>query len=472
MARSIRHWLYPFLIALTPSVSWANPDVHILSIGNGHYAPRPGNSAANISGASISARLALVRLGRQVGAETAMLLHSKPGQLVSRNDIFAAIDDLANLAKETPNDDLVIVYYNGHGFGEGIGWNAFLQPGDVIIPSELNEFDPEVLAGSLVYVAEIVDILEGTESPYILLIDACYEGESASVASPVLTETAVGNLRHTAAVLRFYNQFHSPNPVVFSAEPGTVVETVAPPPSVGLGRVTVGPLARRLALALEEFGPSDLSVKKLVDRLSDNDLDDQTSPAVSHFEAGDFQRIAYRPTEVEVTTRIGSSSLAAATSVTWATPEPETPTASRTAAFAVLQLNGPDGEWVLDGQTREFVLGQDSLKVITLEDDKISLSFSGDGEDWDVSFATPLGESFESGKTTTAKRYSFQEAHEGGLEVSGDGRGCNEIDGRFDVDEASFDSNGLVVLALSFEQRCDNQPTLLSGNLRVAFDHP
>lgn len=170
MAHFSRCWLCALLIALLPSVSLANPDVHILSIGNGHYAPRPGEPAANVRGASISARLALLRLGRLIGAETAILLRSKPDQLVSRNDIFVAIDDLVQRAKATPNDDRLIVYYNGHGFGEGIAWNAFLQPGDVILPSELSEFDPELLAADLVYVAEIVDILEGTGMPYILLI--------------------------------------------------------------------------------------------------------------------------------------------------------------------------------------------------------------------------------------------------------------------------------------------------------------
>lgn len=470
MALYSRRWLFVFLLALFPTVSLANPDVHILSIGNGHYAPRPGEPAANVTGASISARLALFRLGRLIGAETAMLLHSKPDQLVSRADIFMAINDLIDRAKATENDDHLVVYYNGHGFGEGIAWNAFLQPGNVIIPAQLNEFDPELLAADLVYVAEIVHILEGSGMPYMLLIDACYEGENVSFASPVLTETAIGNLRDVAAILRFFNQFHGPNPVIFSAEPGTVVETVSPPPSAGLDKVTIGPLARRLALALEENGQNDLIVQTLVDRLVNSQLDNQTSPAVSHFKVGAFQRIAYRPTEVTVEPRVGTASLAAATPLSKVAPMAQNLTAFRDVRFARLQLNGPKGEWVLDGQTRELVLGQDALEVVALEAGEISLVFSGGGEDWDVSFAAPGSAPFVSGMTTMARRLPFQEEHEGGIEISGDGRGCNEIEGRFEVNEASFDADGLVRLDISFEQRCDGQSTLLTGSLQINFD--
>jgi hypothetical protein len=401
-----------------------------------------------------------------------MLLHSKPGHLVSRNDVFEAIDDLVQRAKATSNDDRLIVYYNGHGFGEGIGWNAFLQPGAVIMPSELNSFDPEILAAELVYVAEIVDTLERSEMPYMLLIDACYEGESASFASPMLTETAIGNLRDVADVLRFFNQFRGPNPVVFSAEPGTVVETVAPPPSLSLGKVTIGPLARRLALALEEIGQNDLNVQSLVDRLSDRELDRQTSQAVSHFEVGDFRQIVYRPSEVEVNTRIGTSSLAAATPLTNVAPALETQTASMGVLYATLQMNGPKGEWILDDQAREFVLGQNDLEIATFEAGEISFVFSDGGEDWDVNIAAPSGDSFERGMTFKARRFFFQEANEGGLEISGDGRACNEIEGSIEVSEASFDAEGLVALELSFEQRCDGQSTLLRGKLQIALDTP
>jgi hypothetical protein len=321
-----------------------------------------------------------------------------------------------------------------------------------------------------VYVAEIVDTLEGSEIPFMLLIDACYEGESTSFTSPVLTETAIGTLRDVADVLRFFNQFRGANPVVFSAEPGTVVETVAPPPSVGLDQVTIGPLARRLALALEEIGKNDLIVQSLVDRLSDRELDRQTSQAVSHFEVGDFRRIAYRPSEVEVNTRIGTSSLAVATPLANVAPALETQSDSRGVLSAALQLNGQKGEWILDDQTREFVLGQDDLEIVTFEAGEISLVFSGDGEDWDANFAAPSGTYFERGMTITARRFFFQEANEGGIEISGDGRACNEIEGNIEVNEASFDADGLIALELSFEQRCDGQSTLLRGNLQIALD--
>jgi len=326
------------------------------------------------------------------------------------------------------------------------------------------------VATEWVDVAGIVGILERSEIACMLIIDACYEGEIASCASQVLTGTAIGNLRDVADVLRFFNQFRGPNPVVFSAEPGTIVETVAPPPSVGLDQVTIGPLARRLALALEETGQNDLVLQRLVDRLSDRDLDKQTLPAVSHFEVGDFRRIVHRPSEVEVNTRIGTSSPAIATPLASAAPALEVQSASRDVLSAMLQLNGPNGEWILDGQMREFVLGQDDLEILTFEAGEVSLVFSGGGEDWDVNFAAPVGAFFERGMSITARRFFLQEENEGGLEISGDGRACNEIEGNIEVNDATFDSDGLVALELSFEQRCDGQSTLLKGNLQIALD--
>src|SRR5262245_4332780 len=54
-----------------------------------------------------------------------------------------------------------------------------------------------------------------------------------------------------------------------------------------------------------------------------------------------------------------------------------------------------------------------------------------------------------------------------GLDVSGSGRGCNELTGRFVVLEAQYDGGGNVVkFAADFEQHCEDADAALFGAIR------
>jgi len=59
------------------------------------------------------------------------------------------------------------------------------------------------------------------------------------------------------APVRFLNEFHQPNPVVYSTAPGTVVLT-APDPLNPLG-YEIGPLARRALLATRDGAAKSLA---------------------------------------------------------------------------------------------------------------------------------------------------------------------------------------------------------------------
>jgi hypothetical protein len=55
--------------------------------------------------------------------------------------------------------------------------------------------------------------------------------------------------------------------------------------------------------------------------------------------------------------------------------------------------------------------------------------------------------------------------------VFGEGRGCNTVTGRFNIDELTFWSNGDVrVLQATFEQHCSGAPPALFG--RIRFEGP
>ncbi|HEX4543994.1 MAG TPA: Calx-beta domain-containing protein [Candidatus Acidoferrum sp.] len=55
-----------------------------------------------------------------------------------------------------------------------------------------------------------------------------------------------------------------------------------------------------------------------------------------------------------------------------------------------------------------------------------------------------------------------------GLAVSGAGRGCNTLTGRFDVLNASYAANGDVLsFATDFEQHCEGLSPTLFGSIRI-----
>jgi hypothetical protein len=91
---------------------------------------------------------------------------------------------------------------------------------------------------------------------------------------------------------------------------------------------------------------------------------------------------------------------------------------------------------------------------------------------WYLSFATNrLGTNLTPGSYGDAQRASFADPGHPGLDVTGDGRGCNTLTGSFTIEEAVFDySSGspqLIRFAASFEQHCEGMTPALTG--RISF---
>jgi hypothetical protein len=72
------------------------------------------------------------------------------------------------------------------------------------------------------------------------------------------------------------------------------------------------------------------------------------------------------------------------------------------------------------------------------------------------------------GRYDGAERYGFRSAGTPGLDIGGDGHGCNEVAGRFDVKELKFGSGNTVeMLSIAFEQRCGPRGSALRGEVRL-----
>jgi hypothetical protein len=83
---------------------------------------------------------------------------------------------------------------------------------------------------------------------------------------------------------------------------------------------------------------------------------------------------------------------------------------------------------------------------------------------WDFDFdSSQLGIPLDVGVYEGAERYPFESPDHPGIDVTGDGRGCNTQAGRFQVHEVTRDTSGLVSATVSFEQHCEGGAAVLNG---------
>lgn len=128
------------------------------------------------------------------------------------------------------------------------------------------------------------------------------------------------------------------------------------------------------------------------------------------------------------------------------------------------------GDYIGGGTTQTYrapsasVSGSSSGKVV-----QVSV---GEGNHyWSLTFAAP--DTLVRGSYADAARYPFQSPLGAGIDVSGDGRGCNQIKGWFKVLEIEVDANGAVQrLAVDFEQNCELTMPPLYGAVRINSKRP
>lgn len=92
---------------------------------------------------------------------------------------------------------------------------------------------------------------------------------------------------------------------------------------------------------------------------------------------------------------------------------------------------------------------------------------------WYVNIAAPPGQPLTVGSYTGAVRAEFRGAGTPGLDVYGDGRGCNTLTGQFDVNELQYAPTGeLEVFDATFEQHCEGGAAALFGRIRIENPPP
>jgi len=135
------------------------------------------------------------------------------------------------------------------------------------------------------------------------------------------------------------------------------------------------------------------------------------------------------------------------------------------ASGNVVYLQSQAGDFIGGGRT---MLYTDANARLTFADLGSQLSVTVNGDTWWYGqFQSMVSLTrLEPGYYGDVQRWPFHNPIKGGLSWSGDGRGCNRLGGWFVVDEAVYDSGGLVTVALRFVQRCEGGSAELRGYVR------
>jgi len=146
------------------------------------------------------------------------------------------------------------------------------------------------------------------------------------------------------------------------------------------------------------------------------------------------------------------------------TPPPPPATDGTTA----IVMNSEIGDYIGQGLQQLFTPAQGTFSVARNFDNGITVSFNGGAlASWTLAFSAPGDALIVPGSYEDATRWPFQSPTAAGLSVSGSGRGCNTLTGRFDVLEIVYGAGGQVIrFAADFEQHCEGMEPALFGGVR------
>ena len=134
-------------------------------------------------------------------------------------------------------------------------------------------------------------------------------------------------------------------------------------------------------------------------------------------------------------------------------------------ALTALAISSQPGDYIGRGLQYLITLSdgtftaQNSANVFT-----VSIN---NGYGWETDFAGPTSARLVRGDYENVQRYPFQPAGIPGLNVAGDGRGCNNLAGNFQVLQAGYNSSSVLQdFSANFEQHCEGAVPALFGWLR------
>ncbi|GCD44772.1 hypothetical protein [Streptomyces paromomycinus] len=114
------------------------------------------------------------------------------------------------------------------------------------------------------------------------------------------------------------------------------------------------------------------------------------------------------------------------------------------------------GDYIGQGKAGTY---REPTAKITLTGDAgaVRVRVQGAEDLWDIDIAAPKGEQLRPGVYRNAERAAFRTGRSPGLDVGGNGRGCNEVYGQFSIAQIATDASGAVTLLdASYTQKCES----------------
>lgn len=137
-----------------------------------------------------------------------------------------------------------------------------------------------------------------------------------------------------------------------------------------------------------------------------------------------------------------------------------------------IYFSSQPGDYIGQGRIWDMGIDDGIFTASKNYDNGVSVNFSSDTW-WNLNFAAPNDALLVPGIYESAVRWPFQPATQPGLDVSGDGRGCNTLTGRFVIYEVVYGTNNAIdSFAADFEQHCESATAALFGTVRYNYKKP
>jgi hypothetical protein len=154
---------------------------------------------------------------------------------------------------------------------------------------------------------------------------------------------------------------------------------------------------------------------------------------------------------IAVVVPIAATPASAAQDTSWKPAAGSVPT-SATYAYIV----SSSGDYIGGGRTYSYTPDTTDISV-SVSGGAIDLRIEGE-QGWTANFVPPdsVTSVVKGGVYTGLTRYPFNDDSTGGLDFSGEGRGCNNLFGWYAIDDAVYSGGELTKFLLRFEQRCES----------------
>jgi hypothetical protein len=146
------------------------------------------------------------------------------------------------------------------------------------------------------------------------------------------------------------------------------------------------------------------------------------------------------------------------------------PATAHAAPSTYALMLSESGDWIGGGRHRLFSPTNSFIRLSGTPS-YLSIDVAGGtlGDSYSMDFAAPPGHVLVPGYYPNAQRAPFREAGHPGIDISGSGRGCNEIEGMFEVKDIAYSGNTVTRFWAVYEQHCEGGRAALFGEVRVGM---